>query len=59
MFWYNLSVPSSKVKHLTFEDGTNWLSLSSVRNYHSILCKIPEEHRSPFNELHVWRIPPA
>jgi len=54
-FQDSLSVPSSRVKKakkkaffldfLTVEDGTDRLS-QNVRNYHYMLCNIPEEHRS-------------
>jgi len=46
-FGDNLSVPSSIVKILTHEDGTDRLSQRVlVRNYHYMLRHIPEEHIS-------------
>jgi len=49
-FQHHPLVSSSQVrkskKKRTLEEGTNKLPPTSIRNYHSVLCNIPEEHRS-------------
>jgi hypothetical protein len=49
-FWGNLLVPSSRVKKskdlLSLEDETDRCPEMSVKDYHSTLHNIPEEHKS-------------
>jgi len=67
MFKDKLSVPSSRIDCLTFEDGTDSLSQNIGINYQSMLHKIPEEQgyllhhsrslkSSNFNILHTSTI---
>jgi len=45
--------PSSRVKQLAVEDGTDYPE-TSVRNYHYLLRHNPEEHRSDYCQRLFW-----